>query len=124
MEDVHEIGGVPAVLKYLLKNGLLHGDCLTVTGKTLSENLSEVKDLPVDQDVIKPLENPIKTSGHLRILKGNLSPKGAVAKITGKEGVRFEGRAKVCESESAANDGSRDGLVEKGDVVVIRYEGP
>lgn len=124
MEDVHEIGGIPAVLKYLLKNGLLHGDCLTVTGKTLAENLENVPDLIAGQEIIKPLENPIKKTGHLRILRGNLSPNGAVAKITGKEGLRFTGTAKVFDSEYDANDGIRDGKVLKGDVVVIRYEGP
>lgn len=124
MEDVHEIGGIPAVLKYLLKNGLLHGDCLTVTGKTLAENLENVPDLKAGQQIIKPLENPIKEMGHLRILRGNLSPKGAVAKITGKEGLQFTGTAKVFDSEYEANDGIRDGKVVKGDVVVIRYEGP
>jgi dihydroxy-acid dehydratase len=124
MEDVHVIGGIPAVLKYLLKNGLLHGDCLTVTGKTLAENLKNVPDLLAGQEIIKPLENPIKETGHLRILRGNLSPKGAVAKITGKEGFQFSGTAKVFDSEYDANDGIRDGKVIKGDVVVIRYEGP
>ena len=124
MEDVHQIPGIPAVLKYLLKNGLLHGDCLTVTGKTLAENLENVPDLKAGQKIIKPLENPIKETGHLRILRGNLSPKGAVAKITGKEGFQFTGTAKVFDSEYDANDGIRDGKVVKGDVVVIRYEGP
>jgi dihydroxy-acid dehydratase len=124
MEDVHKIGGIPAVLKYLLEEGLLHGDCLTVTGKTLAENLAEVKPLTEGQDVIKPLSNPIKATGHLRILKGNLSPAGAVAKITGKEGLNFTGTARVFNSEYEANDGIRDGKVAKGDVVVIRYEGP
>ena len=124
MEDVHEVGGVPAVLKYLLEKGLLHGDCLTVTGKTLAENLKNVPNLKQGQQVIKPLESPIKETGHLRILKGNLSPDGAVAKITGKEGFKFRGTAKVFESEYEANDGIRHGLIEKGDVVVIRYEGP
>jgi dihydroxy-acid dehydratase len=124
MEDVHAVGGIPAVLKYLLEEGLLHGDCLTVTGKTLAENLSEVPGLTEGQDVIKPLNAPIKETGHLRILKGNLSPAGAVAKITGKEGLKFTGIARVFDSEYLANDGIRDGKVVKGDVVVIRYEGP
>ena len=124
MEDVHEVGGIPAVLKYLLKKGLLHGDCLTVTGKTLAENLLDVPDLTEGQDVIKPLEEPIKATGHLRILFGNLAEEGCVAKITGKEGLRFQGKAKVYNSEYEANDGIRDGQVEKGNVVVIRYEGP
>ncbi|EZH72190.1 dihydroxy-acid dehydratase [Aquimarina atlantica] len=124
MEDVHEVGGIPAVLKYLLKKGLLHGDCLTVTGKTIAENLLDVPDLTEGQDVIKPIENPIKPTGHLRIMFGNLSKDGCVAKITGKEGLRFQGKAKVFDGEYDANDGIRDGKVEKGDVVVIRYEGP
>jgi len=124
MEDVHAIGGIPAVMKYLLKKGLLHGDCLTVTGKTLAENLLDAPDLPLDQDVIKPVEKPIKVSGHLQMLYGNLAPEGSVAKITGKEGLKFSGTAKVFESEYDANDGIRDGKVVKGDVVVIRYEGP
>ncbi|RZS92485.1 dihydroxy-acid dehydratase [Aquimarina brevivitae] len=124
MEDVHNIGGIPAVLKYLLKKGLLHGDCLTVTGKTLAENLLDVPDLTEGQEVIKPLENPIKPSGHLRILFGNLAAEGCVAKITGKEGLRFTGTAKVFEGEYKANEGISKGLVAKGDVVVIRYEGP
>ena len=124
MEDVHEVGGIPAVLKYLLENGLLHGDCLTVTGKTLAENLANVPSLSEGQDVIKPLDNPIKATGHLRMLYGNLAKNGSVAKITGKEGLKFVGTAKVFDGEYAANDGIRDGLVKKGDVVVIRYEGP
>lgn len=124
MEDVHAVGGIPAVLKYLLKKGLLHGECLTVTGKTLAENLLDVPNLTEGQDVIKPLEKPIKISGHLRMLYGNLATEGSVAKITGKEGLRFVGKAKVFNSEYEANDGIRDGKVEKGDVVVIRYEGP
>ena len=124
MEDVHAVGGIPAVLKYLLKKGLLHGDCLTVTGKTLAENLLDVPDLTEGQEVIKPVEEPIKISGHLRMLYGNLATEGSVAKITGKEGLSFVGKAKVFNSEYEANDGIRDGKVEKGDVVVIRYEGP
>ena len=124
MEDLHAVGGIPAVLKYLLKNGLLHGDCLTVTGKTLAENLLDVEDLAEGQDVIRPLENPIKATGHLRMLYGNLALDGSVAKITGKEGLSFIGKAKVFDSEYDANDGIRDGLVERGDVVVIRFEGP
>ncbi|WP_445384941.1 dihydroxy-acid dehydratase [Robiginitalea sp. IMCC44478] len=124
MEDVHRVGGVPAVLKFMLQNGMLHGDCLTVTGKTLAENLKEVPDLSEGQEVIRPLSNPIKQTGHLRILYGNLATEGAVAKITGKEGLRFEGPAKVFEDEFAANKGIGEGKVQKGDVVVIRYEGP
>ena len=124
MEDVHAIGGIPAVLKYLLKKGLLHGECLTVTGKTLAENLLDVDDLTEGQDVIKPIEKPIKISGHLRMLYGNLATEGSVAKITGKEGLSFRGKAKVFEGEYDANNGISDGKVEKGDVIVIRYEGP
>ena len=124
MEDVHLVGGIPAVMKYLLSKGLLHGDCLTVTGKTIAENLAEVEDLQEGQDVIMPTETPIKASGHLRMLYGNLAPDGSVAKITGKEGLKYRGTAKVFEGEYAANDGIRDGKVNKGDVVVIRYEGP
>lgn len=124
MEDVHRVGGIPAVLKYLLQNGLLHGDCLTVTGKTLAENLENVPDLQSEQDVIMPLDKPIKATGHLRMLYGNLAENGSVAKITGKEGLLFKGTAKVFNSEYDANDGIRQGLVKKGDVVVIRYEGP
>lgn len=124
MEDVHRIGGIPAVMKYMLEQGMLHGDCMTITGKTLAENLASVPSLPADQDVIKSTSKPIKATGHLRILYGNLSENGAVAKITGKEGLKFVGTAKVFDSEYDANDGIRDGLVQKGDVVVIRYEGP
>ena len=124
MEDIHRIGGVPAVLKYLLQKDLLHGDCLTVTGKTLAENLKDVKDLTTNQTVIHSVENPIKETGHIRILKGNLAPQGAVAKITGKEGLHFKGKARVFDSEYQANDGIKEGLVKEGDVVVIRYEGP
>ena len=124
MEDVHEVGGIPAVLKYLLKKGLLHGDCMTVTGKTLAENLLDVPDLTEGQDVIKPLESPIKATGHLRIMFGNLAEEGCVAKITGKEGLKFTGKAKVFDSEYDANDGIKAGKVKSGEVVVIRYEGP
>ncbi|PWL38763.1 dihydroxy-acid dehydratase [Flagellimonas aquimarina] len=124
MEDLHRVGGVPAVMKFMLKHDMLHGDCLTVTGKTIAENLAEVPDLTEGQKVVMDLENPIKETGHLRILHGNLATEGAVAKITGKEGLHFSGPAKVFESEFEANDGIREGLVKKGDVVVIRYEGP
>ena len=124
MEDVHDIGGTPAVLKYLHKKGLIHGECLTVTGKTLDENLKEVSDLKLNQDVIKTIENPIKSSGHIRILYGNIAEEGSVAKITGKEGLIFKGSAIVFDSEFAANKGIGEGKVNKGDVVVIRYEGP
>jgi len=124
MEDLHEIGGVPVVLKYLLKKGYLHGDCLTVTGNTLSENLDEVEELTFQQDVIRPCETPIKNSGHIRILYGNLAGEGSVAKITGKEGLYFSGTANVFDSEEEANLGIKNGKVKKGDVVVIRYVGP
>ena len=124
MEDLHNIGGVPAVLKFMLAEGMLHGDCLTVTGKTLAENLAEVKDLKKGQDIIHPVSDPIKASGHIRILKGNLAIGGSVAKITGKEGLIFKGPARVYDSEYAANDGIGRGEVKKGEVIVIRYEGP
>jgi dihydroxy-acid dehydratase len=124
MEDVHRVGGTPAVLKFMLINGMLHGDCLTVTGKTVAENLANVPDLAEGQDVIKPLDSPIKATGHLRILYGNLAEEGAVAKITGKEGLHFTGPAKVFDDEFKANEGIGKGLVNRGDVVVIRYEGP
>jgi dihydroxy-acid dehydratase len=124
MEDLHNIGGVPAVLKFMLAEGMLHGDCLTVTGKTLAENLAEVKDLKKGQDIIHPVSDPIKASGHIRILKGNLAIGGSVAKITGKEGLTFKGPARVYDSEYAANDGIGRGEVMKGEVIVIRYEGP
>tara|TARA_B110000503_G_scaffold60878_2_gene96661 strand:- start:128638 stop:130323 length:1686 start_codon:yes stop_codon:yes gene_type:complete len=124
MEDVHAIGGIPSVLKYLHQQGLIHGDCLTVTGKTIAENLAAAQDLPEDQDVIRPVSAPLKATGHLQMLYGNLAPEGSVAKITGKEGLHFSGPAKVFESEFEANQGISKGLVVKGDVVVIRYEGP
>ena len=124
MEDLHAVGGVPAVMKFMLANGMLHGDCMTVTGKTIAENLADVPDLAPDQKVIYPLDHPIKESGHIRILFGNLAVEGAVAKITGKEGLYFQGPARVFEGEYAANDGIQAGMVKSGDVVVIRYEGP
>ncbi|MBU79177.1 MAG: dihydroxy-acid dehydratase [Flavobacteriales bacterium] len=124
MKDLHTIGGVPGVLKFMYKNGMIHGDCLTVTGKTIAENLNNVKSLDKNQKIIRPINNPIKSSGHIRILKGNLAPKGSVAKITGKEGLIFKGPAKVFNGEFQANKAISDGLVNKGDVVVIRYEGP
>lgn len=124
MEDLFNIGGVPAVMKYLLAKGRLDGSCLTVTGKTLAENLAEVPDLKEGQQIIQPLEKPIKDSGHLQILYGNLAEQGSVAKITGKEGLVFKGTAKVFESEDAANDAIGNKEVVEGDVVVIRYCGP
>ncbi len=124
MEDVHNIGGTPAVLKYLMDDGSVHKDCLTVTGKTIEENLKDVEPLSFDQDVIFPVEKAIKKTGHIQILYGNLAEEGSVAKITGKEGLRFEGTAKVFNGEYEANDGISAGMVTKGDVVVIRFEGP
>jgi dihydroxy-acid dehydratase len=124
MEDLHNVGGIPAVMKYLLEQGLLKGGCLTVTGKTLAENLADIPGLKEGQDVILPLDNPIKKSGHIRILKGSLAPGGSVAKITGKEGELFEGPAKVYDSEEDMLKALEDGKIEKGDVIVIRYEGP
>lgn len=124
MEDLHEIGGIPIVLKYLLESGFLHGECLTVTGKSLKENLNNVDVLKFDQDVIRSIEKPIKPTGHIRILYGNLAEEGSVAKITGKEGLQFTGPAKVYDSEEDANNGIKNGQVERGDVVVIRYVGP
>lgn len=124
MEDLHRVGGTPAVMKFMLDNGMLHGDCLTITGKTVAENLAELPGLQEGQEVVKPLSAPIKKTGHLRILYGNLAEKGAVAKITGKEGLHFSGPAKVYDDEFKANAGIGKGEVKKGDVVVIRYEGP
>lgn len=125
MEDLHKYGGVPAVMKYLLSKGLLHGDCLTVTGKTLAENVATAPDLNFEeQKIIMPLETPLKATGHLQILYGNLATGGSVAKISGKEGERFEGTARVFEGEKAFIDGIASGKVKAGDVVVIRYIGP
>ncbi|MFA5297729.1 MAG: dihydroxy-acid dehydratase [Lutibacter sp.] len=126
MEDVHGVGGTPAVMKYLLEKGLLHGDCMTVTGKTLAENLAHVKALSFEEDqhVIHTTEKAMKSSGNIQILYGNLAVEGAVAKISGKEGNLFEGKAVVFDSEQEANDGIGAGKVSKGDVVVIRYVGP
>src|SRR5690606_19740372 len=124
MEDLHDAGGVPAVMKYLLKHHLLHGDCLTVTGKTVAENLKAVADLTEGQQVFLPMENPMKASGHLQMLYGNLAAEGSVAKISGKEGDYFEGTAKVFDDEYAVIDGVKNGEVKQGDVVVIRYCGP
>jgi dihydroxy-acid dehydratase len=125
MQDLHQYGGVPAVMKYLLKKGLLHGDCLTVTGKTIAENLESVPDLDFEQQkIIYPLENPLKKTGHLQILYGNLAEGGSVAKITGKEGERFEGPARVFDGEFELIQGIASGRVQKGDVVVIRNVGP
>ena len=124
MEDLHAVGGTPAVMKLMLEEGLLNGDCMTVTGKTMAENLAQVPSLPTDQQIIHPLSQPIKETGHLQILYGNLSPEGAVAKITGKEGLKFEGKAKVFNSEKEANEAIGSGKIVSGDVIVIRYAGP
>lgn len=124
MADLHAVGGVPAVMKYLLCHGLLQGDCLTVTGKTIAENLSELPDLSPGQQVILPLDRPVKASGHLQILYGNLAIEGSVAKITGKEGDYFEGRALVFEDEVSLIDALQNGQVLPGTVLVIRYCGP
>jgi dihydroxy-acid dehydratase len=124
MEDVHEVGGTPAVMKYLLAEGLLDGSCMTVTGKTVAENLRELPGLSAGQKVIKPLTDPIKKTGHIRILRGSLAPDGAVAKITGKEGERFEGPARVFDSEEDMLRALEQKQIQKGDVIVIRYEGP
>ncbi|MCP5144328.1 MAG: dihydroxy-acid dehydratase [Gammaproteobacteria bacterium] len=124
MEDLHNIGGIPAVMKMLLEAGRLHGDCLTVTGKTIAENLADVPGLAAGQDIIRPLDNPIKPSGHIQILRGNLAPDGAVAKITGKEGLKFEGPARCFDSEQDMLAALERGEIQRGDVVVIRYEGP
>ena len=125
MEDLHNIGGVPAVMKYLLKVGLLHGDCLTVTGKTIAENLEDVPELEFDdQKIIYPVSNPIKATGHLQILFGNLATKGSVAKISGKEGELFEGPARVFNGEFELINGINSGKIKPGDVVVITHVGP
>ena len=124
MEDLHDVGGTSAVIKYLIEKGLIDGSCITVTGKSLSENLEEFPDLTKDQKIISSIEKPIKESGHIRILKGNIAIDGAVAKITGKEGLIFKGKARVYNSEEEANLGIKNRQVVKGDVVVIRYEGP
>jgi dihydroxy-acid dehydratase len=124
MAHLVRIGGLPPLMKTLLDRGLLHGDCMTVTGKTLAENLKGVGPYPADQDVIRPFSNPIKADSHLRILYGNLAPGGAVAKITGKEGLTFSGKAIVFESEEAALVAILDGRVKAGHVIVIRNEGP
>jgi dihydroxy-acid dehydratase len=124
MEDLQAVGGIPAVCKLLLEGGLLNGDCLTVTGKTLRENVKHLPGLPEGQTIVRPLSNPLKATGHLQILKGNLAPDGAVAKITGKEGLRFSGPAKVFDSEEDMLHALERDEIAKGDVIVIRYEGP
>ena len=124
MSELIEIGGIQPLMKTLLAEGLIHGDCLTVTGKTLSENLMKVPDYPATQKIIRPLSNPIKKDSHLVILRGNLAPEGAVAKITGHEGLTFTGTARCFHGEEAAMAAIMDGTVDKGDVVIVRYEGP
>jgi len=123
-EDLHNIGGIPAVMKMLLDHGMIAGDCLTVTGKTVAENLEGLPGLKAGQEIIRPLDRPIKSSGHLQILKGNLAPEGSVAKITGKEGLRFSGPARCYDSEELMLAALERNEIRKGDVVVIRYEGP
>lgn len=123
-EDLHHAGGTPAVMKCLLEKGLMNGDCLTVTGKTLAENVADLPGLVEGQDVVRPLEQPIKPAGHIQIMRGNLAPDGAVAKITGKEGLQFAGRANVFDSEEEMLAALEQKQIKKGDVIVIRYEGP
>lgn len=124
MEDLHNVGGTPAVLKYLLDRGFLNGDCLTVTGQTLGENLAHVPGLKAGQEVVHDLEHPIKKTGHIRIMRGNVSPQGAVAKITGKEGLKFTGPALCYDSEEEMLHGLERGEIKGGEVIIIRYEGP
>lgn len=125
MQDLHQHGGTPAVMKYLLNEGLLHGDCLTVTGKTVAENLAGIEPLNFEtQDIVRPLSNPVKEKGHLQILYGNLAEGGSVAKISGKEGERFVGPARVFQGEKKLIEGIQSGVIKPGDVVVIQYEGP
>ncbi|MBT5818378.1 MAG: dihydroxy-acid dehydratase [Proteobacteria bacterium] len=124
MEDLHNVGGVPAVMRYLLGEGMLNGDCMTVTGHTVSENLDQLEDLSDGQRVFHSLAEPIKESGHIRILKGNFAPGGAVAKITGKEGRQFSGPARVFDGEEAMLRALEEGKIQKGDVIIIRFEGP
>jgi dihydroxy-acid dehydratase len=123
-EDLHGVGGTPAVMKYLLQQGLMDGSCLTVTGKTLAENLESVPGLKEGQTIVHTVDNPIKPTGHIRILKGSLAPEGAVAKITGKEGLKFTGPARCFDSEEEMLAALEEKQIQKGDVVVIRYEGP
>lgn len=124
MEDLHNIGGVPSVLKFMMDEGMLNTDCLTVTGKTIGQNLEKIPKLDSNQDIIMPLNKPIKKSGHIRILYGNIASAGSVAKITGKEGLVFKGVARVFDCEDDANEAISDGKIQKGDVIVIRFEGP
>jgi len=124
MDDLHALGGTPAVMKYLLANNMLHGDCMTVTGKTIAENLAALPGLPADQDLLHSLDNPIKADGHIQILFGNLATEGSVAKITGKEGLFFKGPARCFNNEAAMVHALEENKIQKGDVIVIRYEGP
>ncbi|WP_428941008.1 dihydroxy-acid dehydratase [Fontivita pretiosa] len=124
MEDLHKVGGVPAVMKYLLDKGLLDGSCITVTGKTLEQNLRRAKPLAKGQTIVAPIEKPLKPTGHISILYGNLAPDGAVGKITGKQGLRFEGPARVFDCEEDMLKGLEQGRIRHGEVIVIRYEGP
>ena len=124
MEDLHNVGGTPALMKYLLEKGYLDGSCMTVTGKSVAENLKDVPGLATGQRVNVPTETPIKESGHLRIMRGNFCPDGAVAKITGKEGLTFSGPARCFDSEEDMLHGLEQGKIQKGDVIIIRYEGP
>ena len=124
MEDLDKVGGVPALMRYLLEHGMLHGDCLSVTGRTIAENLADAAPLTPGQEVIRPVERPLKPRGHITILRGNLAPGGAVAKITGKEGARFSGPARVFYQEEEALHAIERGELKDGDVAVIRYEGP
>ena len=124
MEDLHRVGGIPAVMKMLLREGLLHGECMTVTGRTLAANLESFPELAEGQTVVRPLSDPLKDSGHIRILRGNLAPEGAVAKITGKEGLSFSGPAQVFDREEAMVEAAEQGRIREGSVIVIRYEGP
>jgi dihydroxy-acid dehydratase len=124
MEDLHQAGGIPAVIKMLLEDGLLNGECMTVTGRTLRENVQDLPGLKTGQKIVQPRSRPLKENGHIQVLKGNLAPEGAIAKITGKEGLRFSGPAKVYDSEEDMLQALERGKIKKGDVIVIRYEGP
>ena len=124
MEDLHNIGGIPSVLRFMMDEGMLNTDCLTVTGKTIGQNLEKTPKLDSNQDIIMPIDKPIKKSGHIRILYGNIASAGSVAKITGKEGLVFKGVARVFDCEDDANEAISDGKIKKGDVIVIRFEGP
>ena len=124
MEDIHHIGGTPAIIKFLYEEGFLHGDCMTATGKTVAENVKDIPGLPEGQDIILPVSKALKSTGHLQILYGNLAEQGSVAKISGKEGERFEGPARVFDSEDLANDAIQQRKINPGEVIVIRYEGP